>query len=256
MKKYIGLATIFVLFSCTAKKTLVAEIVANKELTSEKIIEKHCNDKMSFSTLYIKSSASYKDDKKSQNVTAEIKVKKGEKILISIRFLGITMAKALITPDKVQYYEKINGSYFEGNYGALSQWLGTDLDFQKVQNMLIGESFDDLKIGKYDAILEDKLYKLSASSNAGINKTFYLGSDTFLIKKQEISQTAKGRMLQVSYSERKEASESFLPLRIAIEAIQNSGKTNININYNSVSFNEDLSFPYSVPESYERVFIN
>ena len=256
MKKYIGLASIFVLFSCTAKKTLVAEIVANKELTSEKIIEKHYDDKMSFSTLYIKSSASYKDDNKSQNVTAEIKVKKDEKILISIRFLGITMAKALITPNKVQYYEKINGSYFEGNYTTLSQWLGTELDFQKVQNMLIGESFDDLKIGKYDTVLEDKLYKLSASSNTGISKTFYLGSETFLVKKQEISQTAQGRMLQVSYPERKEASEAFLPLRIAIEAIQNSGKTNININYNSVSFNEDLSFPYSVPESYERVFIN
>jgi hypothetical protein len=256
MKKYIGLASIFFLFSCTAKKALVAEIVANKELTSEKIIEKHYNDKMSFSTLYIKSSASYKDNKQSQNVTAEIKVKKDEKILISIRFIGITMAKALITPDKVQYYEKINGSYFEGNYASLSQWLGTDLDFQKVQNMLIGESFDDLKIEKYDTLLEDKLYKLSANSNTGISKTFYLGSDTFLINKQEISQKTQGRMLQVSYPERKQASEAFLPLRIAIEAIQKSGKTNININYNSVSFNEDLSFPYSVPESYERVFIN
>ena len=256
MKKYIGLATIFALFSCTAKKTLVAEIVVNRELTSEKIIEKHYNDKMSFSTLYIKSSASYKDDKQSQNVTAEIKVKKDEKILISIRFLGITMAKALITPDKVQYYEKLNGSYFEGNYTALSQWLGTDLDFQKVQNMLIGESFDDLKRGKYTTVLEDKLYKLSAGSNAGINKTFYLASDNFLVKKQEISQITQGRTLQVSYPERKTASEAFLPLRIAIEAIQNSGKTNININYNSISFNEDLSFPYSVPESYERVFIN
>lgn len=256
MKKYIGLASILALFSCTAKRNLVAEIVANKKLTSEKIIENHYNDKMSFSTLYIKSSASYKDDKQSQNVTAEIKLKKDEKILISIRFLGITMAKALITPDKVKYYEKINGSYFEGNYAALSQWLGTDLDFHKVQNMLIGESFDDLKIGKYVTTLEDKLYKLSTNSNTGINKIFYLGTDNFLVKKQEISQSAQGRMLLVSYPERKEASGAFLPLRISIEAIQNSGKTNININYNSVSFNEDLSFPYSVPESYKRVFIN
>ena len=41
-----------------------------------------------------------------------------------------------------------------------------------------------------------------------------------------------------------------------IDAIQNSETTNININYNTISFNEDLSFPYSVPESYERIFIN
>ena len=30
----------------------------------------------------------------------------------------------------------------------------------------------------------------------------------------------------------------------------------ININYNSIIFNEELSFPYSVPNSYERIFIN
>lgn len=256
MKKYIGLVLVFLLLSCKAKKAFVAENSSNNELTSEKIIEKHYNDKMSFSTLYIKSSASYKDGKDSQNVTAEIKVKKDEKILISIRFLGITMAKALITPNEVKYYEKINGSYFEGNYAALSRWLGTDLDFQKVQNMLIGESIDDLKGGKFETTIEDNLYKLSSNADANTNKTFYFESENFRIKKQAIVQTAQGRMLQVSYPERKDASEAFLPLRIAIEAIQNSGTTNININYNTISFNEDLSFPYSVPESYERIFIN
>ena len=41
------------------------------------------------------------------------------------------MAKALITPTKVSYYEKINNTYFEGDFSLLSNWLGTDLDFQK-----------------------------------------------------------------------------------------------------------------------------
>lgn len=256
MKKYIGFLLVFLLLSCKAKKAFVAENSSNNELTSENIIEKHYNDKMNFSTLYIKSNASYKDGKQSQNVTAEIKVKKDEKILISIRFLGITMAKALITPNEVKYYEKINGSYFEGNYAALSRWLGTDLDFQKVQNMLIGEAIDDLKGAKFETTIEDNLYKLSSNTDANTSKTFYFENNNYRIKKQAITQAAQGRMLQVSYPERKEASEAFLPLRIAIEAIQNSETTNININYNSISFNEDLSFPYSVPESYERIFIN
>ena len=256
MKKYIGFLLVFLLLSCKAKKAFVAENSSNNELTSENIIEKHYNDKMNFSTLYIKSNASYKDGKQSQNVTAEIKVKKDEKILISIRFLGITMAKALITPNEVKYYEKINGSYFEGNYAALSRWLGTDLDFQKVQNMLIGEAIDDLKGAKFETSIEDNLYKLSSNTDENTSKTFYFENNNYRIKKQAITQATQGRMLQVSYPERKEASEAFLPLRIAIEAIQNSETTNININYNTISFNEDLSFPYSVPESYERIFIN
>jgi hypothetical protein len=50
------------------------------------------------------------------------------------------MAKASITPTSVSYYEKIKGTYFEGDFSALSQWLGTDLDFNKIQNMLLGEA--------------------------------------------------------------------------------------------------------------------
>ena len=148
MKKYIGLLSFCLLVSCSAKKAVVAEKVANDKLSAEKIIENHYKNKLNFNTLYIKSSVNYKDSNLSQNVTAEIKIKKDEIILVSIRILGITMAKALITPEKVQYYEKLNSSYFDGNYSALSKLLGAELDFQKVQNLLLGEAFDNLKNGK------------------------------------------------------------------------------------------------------------
>jgi len=256
MKKYIGLLTFFFLVSCSAKKAVVAETVANDKLTAEKIIENHYKNKLNFKTLYIKSSVSYRDPNQSQNVTAEIKIKKDEIILVSIRILGITMAKALITPEKVQYYEKLNSNYFDGNYSALSKLLGTDLDFQKVQNLLLGNAFDNLKTGSYNFTLEENRYKLETVSNSGISKTFYLSGNNYLIDKEEISQPALERMLQVIYPARKSAEEFNLPTGIAIEANQKSEKTTININYNSIIFNEELSFPYSVPNSYERIFIN
>jgi hypothetical protein len=256
MKKYIGLLLFGFLVSCSAKKAVLAETPTNNKLTADKIIENHYKNKLNFNTLYIKSSVSYRDPGQSQNVTAEIKIKKDEIILVSIRILGITMAKALITPEKVQYYEKLNSSYFDGNYSALSKLLGTDLDFQKVQNLLLGQAFDNLKTGKYNLSLEDNRYKLESVSNTDSVKTFYLSGNNYLINKEEISQPALERMLQVIYPVRKSAEEFYLPTGIAIEANQKSEKTTININYNSISFNEELSFPYSVPNSYERIFIN
>jgi hypothetical protein len=256
MKKYIGLLSFYILVSCSAKKAAIAETVANDKLTSDKIIDNHYKNTLNFNTLYIKSNVSYRDPSQTQNVTAEIKIKKDEIILVSIRILGITVAKALITPEKVQYYEKLNSSYFDGNYSTLSKLLGTELDFQKVQNLLFGEAIDNLRNGKYNFTLEDNKYKLASVSNSGISKTFYLSGDNYLVKKEEISQPGLERMLQIIYPARKSAEEYNLPSGISIEANQNSEKTTININYNSISFNEELSFPYSVPNSYERVFIN
>ena len=186
MNKYIGLLFFGFLVSCSAKKAVIAETPANNKLSADKIIDNHYKNKLNFNTLYIKSSVSYRDPNQSQNVTAEIKIKKDEIILVSIRILGITMAKALITPEKVQYYEKLNSSYFDGNYSALSKLLGTDLDFQKVQNLLLGQAFDNLKTGKYNLSLENNRYKLESVSNTDSIKTFYLSGNNYLINKEEI----------------------------------------------------------------------
>ncbi|MBG6111724.1 opacity protein-like surface antigen [Flavobacterium sp. CG_23.5] len=260
MKKIsILVVLVLVMASCKTKAIAVAasnepSTAANK-MTAKKIIENHYNNKNNFSTLYIKSNARYADDKQTQNVTAEIKIKKDEQILISIRFLGITMAKALITPTSVSYYEKINSSYFEGNFSGLSQWLGTDLDFNKIQNMLIGDAIDDLNKGKYTESLIEQTYRLDDISSNNTKKSFFFDADKFLVKSQEITQTAENRMIKVAYADSKVYNEATLPTNVLINTFQKKGKTEINLDYNTVSFNEELSFPYSVPNGYKRIII-
>lgn len=263
MKNHVSLLLIIVLLgftfsltlvSCKSKTTLL-DGNANKSLTAEKIIENHYNNKSDFSTLHIRANAKYKDDKQTQSVTAEIKIKKNEKILVSIRFLGITMAKALITPSSVQYYEKISGKYFEGDYSGLSKWLGTDLDFAKVQNMFLGKALDDLHNSNYGVSIMNKWYKLENNTDTNTAKAFFFEADKFLIKQQNINQPSLQRSLQIVYPEYKEYPEMILPLSFVIEAFHKNTKTNINIDYKNVSFNEEFSFPYSVPDGYEKVFI-
>ncbi len=243
------------LISCRSTKPVLKQSHAKDEISSERIIESHYANKTDFKTIYIKSSVRYEDDKQSQNVSAEIRIKKNEIISISIRFLGITMAKALITPNKVQYYEKIGGKFFEGNYQSLSQFLGTDLDFAKVQNLFIGQALDDLTKEKYINSIEDKLYKLENNENSKTRKTFYFDSESFHVTKQLISQSEQSRSLQIVYPEYKQYLEMNLPTNILIDALMEKGRTNIKIDYNSATFNEELNFPYSVPDGYEQIFI-
>lgn len=244
------------MFSCNSKKAIIAEGNASETVASSEIIKNHYNLKKNFTTAYIKSSAKYKDDKTSQNVSAEIKIQRDQQILVSVRVLGFTVAKAHITPTFVKYYEKIGGKYFEGDYSTLSRWLGTDLDFQKVQNMLIGEAMDDLNKGKYKTTIEDKLYKLEDVSNKNTTKSFFFEAANYLIKKQEVAQLKEDRMLLVSYPNHKDYAEVVLPAEIRIEANQKGKRTTIDIDYTSVTFNENLSFPYSVPDGYERIYID
>lgn len=253
MKKYLALILIVSLASCKAKKAIAVSNVTEKT-TTEKIIEGYYNNKIDFSSLYIKANVKYKDSKQTQAVTAEIRIKKDTVIMVSIRFLGITMAKTLITPDKVKYYEKINSKFFEGNYAALTDFLGTELDFQKVQNLFIGRVMDDLKNQNYNNYLEDKMFKLESTGNNNTKKTFFF-NEKYQLKKEIISQAQQNRILEINYPSFKEYPYGFLPETILIDATQEKGNTTLIFDYTNVSFNESLSFPYSVPEGYEQVFI-
>jgi len=259
MKKYIVLllAAIFMV-SCKSKTVAVQNNTENKETApkeDKKAIAKHYDNKLDFSTLNIKASAKYEDEKQSQNVTAEIRIEKDKQILVSVRFLGITMAKALITPTTVSYYEKIKGTYYEGDFTSLSKWLGTELDYSKVQNLLVGEALDDLRKGKYTQTIVENLFRLEDEKDSTLKKSFYLDAEKYLLQKEEISQPAENRMLQISYSGSKTFAQGTIPTTIEINAIQPKGKTNINLDYNNISFNEELSFPYSVPSGYKKVII-
>jgi Flp pilus assembly secretin CpaC len=243
--------------SCKTKGKVVENTKKedSNSMSAERIVKNFYANKNEFTTLYIKSNVKYNDEKQSQNLTAEIKIKKDEQILVSIRFLGITMAKALITPTAVSYYEKLNSTYFEGDFSTLSKWLGTDLDYNKVQNILIGQAMDDLTKGKYQDSLVDQSYRLEDISKNHTKKHFFFDKNSFLLNQQAISQTTENRKIEVLYSDYKKYNEMAIPSDIAINAEQDKGKTEISLGYNNITVNEELNFPYSVPNGYKRILI-
>lgn len=257
MSKLFGLIFLLLLASCKTVQPVLTEQKAKDTLSAETIVARHYQNAKLFSSLYFKASVHYEDDRDSQNMTAEIKIKKDEKILVSVRFLGITMAKALITPTQVSYYEKMNGTYFEGDFSTLSSWLGTPLDYQSVQNLFLGRAFEDLRGKQLSASIDaDKLYRIEDRSNAQISKSFRFESGQCRLKDQQFVQNAKQQSLQISYPGESAYGLLTLPTGIVLDALQPGSKMHLDIDFNHLTIDEDLSFPYSIPEGYKPVNIH
>ncbi|MBC7493456.1 MAG: DUF4292 domain-containing protein [Flavobacterium sp.] len=257
MKNIFVVLLFCLLWSCKSKSILAPQNsgpLNSNENSAKKVIANYYKNNLNFSTLYIKANAKYSDEKQTQNVTAEIKIKKNEIILVTVRFLGFTVAKALITPTSVKYYEKIGSKFFEGNYETLSKWLGADLDFFKMQNLFLGQPVDDLIKENYSLTWVDQMAQLQ-NVNATTAKTFLIDTKTTTLSRQEINQPNQNRTLQIMYPQYQNINQLVLPLSLNINATTNTKNTNININYRSIAVNEELSFPYSVPEGYEQIFI-
>lgn len=261
MKKVFFCTLIILLFSCKAKQVVLPkeQPVSTTNIptdSSYNIIKKHYEINRIFTTCYIKSGVDYKDPNRSLGLSADIRIKKDEIILVSVKILGITMAKAIITPDKVRYYEKMGAKYFDGDFKTLSNWLGTDLDFQKAQNMLLGQAMDNLNQKKYETVSEENAPKLIEKETVNIAKAFVFYPNNFYLKRQEIAQTEPAKKLNVNYLNYKTYPEGVvLPEELLIFAIQKQQTTTISMDFKSATFNEDLAFPYEVPSGYERIII-
>mgnify|MGYP003391551449 FL=1 len=254
MKSILSAFLIVFLIGCKSKQS-VATAAANENTEVSKVINGHYKNQHDFKTLNIRANAKYEDEKQSHSMNADIRIKKDEIIWINIKFLGIPMAKAMITPTKVSYYEKINNTYFEGDFSMLSNWLGTDLDFSKVQNLFLGKAIDDLTKDKWVSEVVEKMFKLSLPNSSDIAKEFYFEGANYLLKKETITQASQNRNLEIRYPSFKEEKGMFLPNEINIKAEQKN-KVTIDIEYKNTTFNENLSYPYSVPSGYTAVEIN
>lgn len=254
MKSILSAILVVFLIGCKSKQS-VTTAAANENTEVSKVIKGHYKNELDFTTLNIRANAKYEDEKQSHSMNADIRIKKDEIIWINIKFLGIPMAKAMITPTKVSYYEKPNGTYFEGDFSMLSNWLGTDLDFQKVQNLFLGKAIDDLTKDKWVSEVVEKMFKLSLPTDADVAKEFFFEGANYLLKKETISQASQNRNLEIRYPSYKEEKGMFLPNEINIKAEQKD-KITIDIEYKNTTFNENLSYPYSVPSGYTAVEIN
>jgi hypothetical protein len=67
---------------------------------------------------------------------------------------------------------------------------------------LVGEALDDLQKSKYTESLVEQLYRLD-DAKIRTQRTFYINAADFTVNKQEITQTAESRMIQVAYADNK-----------------------------------------------------
>jgi hypothetical protein len=242
---------IFILFfNCKSKpiETIKNENIGIESKTS--VLNKINLKKIDFNTIFIKSSVKFEDENLSQRVNVDIKIKKDEIIWVNVKLLGIPLAKAFITPEKVHFFEKINNTYFDGDFSVISNLLGTELNFDKIQNMILGQPLEKLNEKEYSFLMEDQLYIFNSSEN-NFEKTLSFKMNNYNLIKQNIIQNVKNIGIKIDYETYQNIQNIDLPQVIKIIALRNNGNANFDINYNSIILNEDLTFPYNVPSNYK-----
>jgi len=237
--------------SCGSRKSTGKIATKNAEAVS--VIKKHYTSEIQFKTASGKLRAVYQDEDKTQSVNLSFRMEKDKAIWMSASILGFPVAKAYITPTSVSYYEKVTQTYFDGDFRLVSDFLGTPLDFNKLQNLLIGQAIYDLREEEYNFTQSPRGFQFVKDGGAIMKKMFLLNPTNLRAEAQQLVQDNDNRGLTVTYSDYQEVEGLIFPENIKIIANEGGVSTNIDLTYRNISFNEEVSFPFDIPSGYEEI---
>ncbi|ULC59787.1 DUF4292 domain-containing protein [Flaviramulus sp. BrNp1-15] len=251
-KRSLIILTLFMVFAfgCKSAKT-ISNGEANYKLSTKQLIKENTKQNPNFNTLQSRLKITLIQNGKTQAHTVNFRAKKDEFLWINATF---SVIRALVTPERVSFYNKLDNTYFDGDYKYLSNLLGTELDFQKVQNLLLGEAIFNLKNGDYKTSVNEGSYVLQPKNQRELFEIFFLLDPThFKVKSQQISQPKEFRHLQIDYVSHQEVEKQILPENIKVIAVEANEEIILNLELKNVSLNEDLRFPFKIPSGFKEI---
>ncbi len=250
--KYIFIALIFGAFlGCKSAKSLTETGTIKQNMSAKQIIKENQKQVADFKTLQAKVKIDFSQGDNENGVSVNIRMEKDKVIWLSA---PLAVVRAMITPEKVSYYNKLENEYFDGDYSLLSELLGIDLDFNKVQNLLLGETLFSLKNETYSASNNEVSYILKPEDPSALLEIFYLvNPGYFKLDSQQLSQPLAKRFLQVDYKTYQLVDKQILPEIINIVALEANDEVKIDLQFKSVTINEEVRFPFEIPSGYKEI---
>jgi len=252
---FISIVFLFLLTSCKSLKSATKLPITDTEKTTVKSKVAMAHEKAAFSnkSLEAKINAIYEDGNNSQNLIIKLKIEKDKVIWMSGTYLGFPVAKIMITPDKIQYFEKINKTYFEGDFSLFQKVFGVEMNFQQIQNLLLGQAFFDFKDGVSETLNESNQFILTPLvQNPKFDIFYVINPINFKLVNQE-AKMPKNESFKVNYPEYQSVSGQSIPAKINIESMKNTKNTKIFLDIRQVELNGELTFPFEIPNGYEKL---
>ena len=251
MKKILVLiiSSFIFLSSCKSKKN-ANNTKATKMLVKE-VVKNYENNKFHKKTVSASIKAKYRGKENLPSVNVSLRIQKDKIIWMSIsKFISI--GKLKITPKRVQFYNKLTKEYFDGDFKLLSNFLGTEVSFEQVQNILVGDTIYDLDTNNYQIEPKDDFYIVTPKRQDKLfDILFFLYASNFKVAKQEIKQ--QNKLLKITYPSYQVVDRQQFPKEIMVKAEDERNKNTVEILYKSVTFNKHLSFPFKIPSGYKEI---
>jgi hypothetical protein len=238
-----------VLSSCKGTSSALKSKDLKKE-SIKNIVSNYSKSLPDFKTMRGRLKCEYDDGYSQQNVNISYRFKKDEVLWMSAKLAGlIQLAKMKITPGNIQFYERIDQSFFDGDFKLVSSFLGIELDYDQIQNLLLGYAIKPVDFEKSDLLSLDESFQISTVYENGISQVLLVDAKTFKLQQQILIKDNK--RLMIDYSKYQMVDNMSFPEEFMVIADDSKDKVSLNLSYKNISLNDDLRFPFRIPNDFK-----
>lgn len=260
---------IIIIFFSSCAITKIVKVHKTKNLTIEKIYSNVKANQVNYNTYSIKYSAKIDLDGKDYNVGGNLRIKKDSAIWISMTAgFGIEIVRVLLTPDTVKMINRLNSTYFVGDYNYLNNLLHFNFNFNTIQSILTNTFFcynsklSDKSIKQFEVSTTDHSYFLHATPKYSkqdslikhdVMQQFLIMPDTYKIIKIGLVDYLFNRNLQIGFSDFINVNNNQLPKKISFIFNKGTKKSVIDLKYNKITVDNSLRMPFHISKKYKSI---
>lgn len=215
------------------------------------------NRALTYQTLEADAKISYQSGGHARYASATIRMDADSAIWFGISFIGIPVARAMVTKDSLFFYERINRTYVRRDLKSIAAVLGASLSLTNLESIFTGKPIITGNTGCYTLKSERGQYRLAHDSKTdsstvlkGLVSRIRVNGDK-TIAEQSLCEADAGPVMRVNYSDYIRVKDKRFPKNIYIKRLGATDPLLIKIEYKNIRVNHPIRMPFHIPEGYE-----
>jgi hypothetical protein len=243
---------VLVLFSCKGRKeTLPANPTSSVLKTGSKteVLKVIGDNSTKYSTLSIKGKADLNIEGSQNDVTLNMRVRRGQAIWVSVTAIaGLEIARAYITPDSIRVINRLESTYLAKPFSYIYEFTNSQVNFNTLETILTGNPQKEVVTDSSE---------LSIQANQVVLRRM-IESMVYVLHFNELNKVAHTSLrdedavqeLSVDYGEFMKVEDQVFPHLVKIKSQLESKNVVIDLKYNRIGLDEIVEMPFSVPKRF------
>ena len=247
----------------------------HKNVSSRKLYKNVINNYLDYKNLSIKTKLGLDFKGKHYKLKASIKITKDSIIWINMTHsTGISVMRMQLTKDSVKYLNKLNNTYFAGNYKKISELVKIDMSYKTIQSIITNELFlvGAHKKKEHKSFFDYHSYKDSSKfvmqnlkpkeirkyikkqkGKRSLLQRFFINKTGFKIDSVYLEDLKTSQKLNIKYGNFKEINSKQFPRTINFEAFNDTLLAGVKIKIYKIKIPEKNKYSFKIPSKYKQV---